>query len=224
MDNIKETIQQIEQVGFVEVRAKAVFNDMDAIKATIASFNDLGEALVYITNLDELTGVRQEIETLAESTSDRNKRAQVRQRLKSLENIEALAKSQGMHKDPDFLKKLGFLLNYGFQDQFEVQMTTGGYTFSANLKREYLREDEHLLVRKYSRFSEKDFVLFGTIAQSPETPVDSDENETRDDGEPQHLKEAIMGMVEAMSAVEHSFSGKLANEIIIDPIALYREI
>ena len=225
VDNIIETIQCIEQVGFVEVRAKAVFNDMNAIKALIEGFNDIGEAIAYITNFDELNDVRQQMEMLAESTSDRNKKAQLRQRLKSLKNIEDLAKSKGMHKDDDFLKKLGFLLDYGFQDQFEVQMTTGGYTFSANLKREHLREDEHLLVRKYSRFSEKDFVLFGTIAQSPNKPVDSDdENEDRDDGKPQHIKDAIMGMVEALSEVENSFSGKLANEIIVDPIALYREI
>ena len=33
-----------------------------------------------------------------------------------------------------------------------------------------------------------------------------------------------MNMVEALFTVESTFSGKLANEIIIDPIAIYREI
>ncbi len=224
-DNISETIECIEQVGFVEVRVQAVFNDMDAIKGTIESFNELGEALAYITNFEELEGVRQQMETLAGSTNDRNRKVQLRQKLKSLGSIENFAKSKGLRLDVDFLKKLRFLLNYGFQDQFEVQMTTGGYTFSANLKREHLREDEHMLVRKYSRFPEKPFVLFGTIAQSPNEPVDSDdEKEGSEDENPQHIKEAIMRMVEAISAVEHSFSGKLANEIVVDPIALYREI
>lgn len=223
--NIMETIQCIEQVGFVEVRAKAVFNDMNAIKDTIEGFNDLGEALAFITNFEELNGVRQQMETLVKSTSDRNQKAQLTQRLKSLQNIKNLAHSAGLRQDPDLIEKLGYLLTYGFQDQFEVQMTTGGYTFSANLKREHLREDEHLLVRKYSRFPEKQFVLFGTIAQSPNRTVDSDdEREAAEDEDPQHLKKAIMRMVEALSAMEHSFSGKLANEIIIDPIALYHEI
>lgn len=225
LDNISETIQCIEQVGFVEVKAKAVFNDMTAIKGTIESFNKLGEALAYITNFEELKEVRQQVETLAESTRDRNEKAQLRRKLKSFNNIENLAKSKGLRQDPDFLKKLGLLLNYGFQDQFEVQMTIGEYIFSANLKREHLREDEHLLVRKYSRFPEKHFVLFGTIAQSPNEPLDSqDESESSDEGDPLHLKQAILRMVEALSEVENSFSGKLANEVVIDPIALYREI
>ena len=225
VDSLNETIECIEQIGFVEIRAKAVFNDMNAIKGTIESFNELGEALTYLTSHEELATARQSIEELMESVSDRNRKAQLRQQMKSLANIENLAKSKGLHQDTDLLKKLGFLLNYGFQDQFEVQMKAGEYTFSANLKREHLREDEHMLVRKYSRFSEKPFVLFGTIAQSPNRPVESDGEEERGENDtPQHLKEALMGMVEAISAVEYGFSGKLRNEIIVDPIALYREI
>ena len=225
IENIQETVQCIDQCSFVEVRANAVFNDINTIKGTIESFNDLGDALAYVTSFKELDSVRQQIEALAQSTPDRNKKAELTQRLKSLRNIENLAKTKGLHQDPEYLKRLGFLLNYGFQDQFEVQMTTGDYTFSANLKREYLRENEHLLVRKYSRFSEKQFVLFGTIAQSPNRSVDTDDHrETGEDEEPQNVKEAIMRLVEALSAVEQKFSGKLANEIIVDPIALYCEI
>ena len=47
--NIVDTIQGIDQVSFVEVRAKVIFNDMKAIKGTMESFNELGEALAYVT-------------------------------------------------------------------------------------------------------------------------------------------------------------------------------
>ena len=170
VDNILETVPCIERVGFVEVRAKAVFNDMDAIRGVIGGFNDLGEALAYVINSEELKNVRQEMEALADSTSDRNRKAQLKQRLKYLTNVGNLAKSMGLRQDPELLKKIVSLLEYGFQDQFEVRMPTGEYTFSANLKREHLREHEHLLIRKYSRFSERPFVLLGTIAQSPINP------------------------------------------------------
>ena len=104
-------------------------------------------------------------------------------------------------------------------------MITEPYAFSANLKREYLREDEHLLVRKYSRLPEKMFVLFGTIAQDPKKPEEEgSESESTEVVAPEHIKEAVMQIVEALSGVEQSFSGKLEKEIIIDPIALYREI
>ena len=109
-----------------------------------------------------------------------------------------------------------------FQDQFEVQMPIKPYTFSANIKREYLRENEHLLIRKYSRFAEKEFVLVGTIAQSSSKSVNLEERD--EDYESQHLKEGLMYLVARLSEVESTFTGKLENEFIVDPIALYREI
>ena len=115
------------------------------------------------------------------------------------------------------------MLEYGFQDLFEVQMFLGNYTFSASLKREYIRENEHLLVRKYSRFPEKIFVLFGTVAQGPGS--DHEEAEGSPDGEgPTHLKEMILAMAGSLGDVEAHFSGRLENEVVIDPIALYCEI
>ena len=198
---------------------------MNMIKNTIKSFNEMGEALAYVTNFDKLSAVRQELDELIDSSSDRNAKARLRQRKKALENLEQVATSAGMRQDPKFLEKLGFLLDYGFQDQFEVRMSPGAYTFSANLKREYLRENEHLLVRKYSRFPEEQFVLFGTIAQSPSTPDGGDSGtKSADETAPKHIKEAVMGLVEVQYGIEDSYFGKLENEIIVDPIALYREI
>ena len=103
-------------------------------------------------------------------------------------------------------------------------MPVSGYTFSASLKREYLRDDEELLVKKYSRFSEKNFILFGTITQSPTQVMDEEEEDSVDEQSPEHLKVVITQMVEAISGIETSFFGKLVNECVIDPIALYREI
>ena len=217
----------IDNGGFVEVRSKAIFNDMKILKSTMQRFNELGEALTYVSSFDELQKVRQQLETFESSVGDKNTKAQLRARRKSLNDIEQLAKSSGLYQDPILLKKLEMLMDYGFQDQFEVQMRMGGYIFSANLKREYLRDDEQLLVKKYSRFSEKDFVLFGTVAQSPTKTKDNDSDDDEgsvDDSAPEHMKEAIMLLVEALSGVEATFSGKLWNEVVIDPIALYREV
>ena len=124
--------------------------------------------------------------------------------------------------DDNYLKNLAFVLNYAFRDQFVVQMSIEGYTFSADCKRKDLREDEHLLVRKYSRLAEKEFVLVGTITQSSSRPVEH--KEADETYEPQHLKEVIMSLAENLSVMESEFFGKLANEIIVDPIALYWEI
>ena len=205
------------------MKAKAIFNDMNMIRSTLGRLNELGEALAYLTSFEEMESIRSRLETAAESAQDRNQKARLRQRLKELSNTKNLAKSKGLLQDEALLQKLDAVLEYGFQDQFEVQMPLGEHTISANLKRDYLRENEHLLVRKYSRFSEKDFVLFGTVAQSSTRSSDY-QDEVTENSDATQMKEVIMQFIGALSHVETSLSGKLENEIIIDPIALYREI
>ena len=222
-EDIDQKISQIDNAGFIEVRGKAIFNDMNILKSTIENFNKIGEAVAYVGNFEKMEEVRNQFEKAAENTKDRNQKAKLRHKLKNTINIEKLAKDQGLQQDSDFLKHLTFVLDYGFQDQFIVQMPIRQYTFSADCKRDDFREDEQLLVRKYSRFAEKEFVLVGTVAQSSGKPRDTEEVNSKD-SEPQHLKKAIMALVEALWVVESEFSGKLENEIIIDPIAIYREI
>jgi hypothetical protein len=115
------------------------------------------------------------------------------------------------------------VLNYGFQDQLEIQMELDESIFSANLNRSFLREPEELIVRKYSRKTEVEFTLFGIITQHQR-----DEFEEQDDLEKnedyENIKEALMNLVSSLSDVENTFTGRLSNEIIIDPIALYTEL
>ena len=221
--NIDENIKQIDNAGFVKVRSKVVFNDMNLIKSTLENFNQIGEALAYVSNFEEMEEVRNQVEKAAENIKDRNQKAKLKQQLKNSTNIGKLAKDLGLQQDAKFLQHLVFVLDYGFQDQFIVQMPMGQCTFSADCKRDDFRENEHSLVRKYSRFSEKEFVLVGTVAQSSGEPIDYEEV-NYEDAKPLHPKEAIMALVGAHSLIESQFSGKLENEIIIDPIAIYREI
>ena len=221
-EDIDEKIEQIDNAGFIAVRGKVVFNDMNILKSTIENFNQIGEALAYIVNFENMEEVRNQFEKVVENTKDRNQKAKLRQRLKNTTNVEKLAKDQGLKQDKAFLEKMAFLLNYGFQDQFIVQMSIGQYTFSTDCKRDNFRENEDLLVRKYSRIPEKEFVIVGTIAQNLGESINYVESNEKQD--PSHLKESIMTLVEGLSTVESEFTGKLENEIIIDPIAIYQEI
>ena len=224
-DSIEEVIPSLEKVNFIEVRATAMFNDMNTLKSTITGFNALGEAFTYLTNFETIATAQKEIDELEGNTKDRNQKARIREKRRELSNIAKMADDAGLRQDPTLLEHLGFLLEYGFQDQFEVRMPVGEYVFSGNLKREYLREDEHLLVRKFSRFPDRDFVLFGIVAQAP-TPVEEDVDD-KGSQEPSlagTMKEAVMQLVQIIADVEENFTGRLANEVVVDPIAMYREI
>ena len=133
-----------------------------------------------------------------------------------------MADADGLRQDPELLKSLAHILKFGSQDRFEVQLPVGEFIFSADLKREYIRENEHLLVRKFSRFPDCEFVPFGAVAQAPK--LDERHNEQASEVLiPENLKEAIMNMIHSLSDIEANFIGRLTNEVVIDPIALYRE-
>ena len=99
-------------------------------------------------------------------------------------------------------------------------MNLSNHIASANLNRKFLREPEDLVIRKYSRQTEVQFTLFGIITQyekeQTSPPEAAHDYET--------LKEAIMNMVSHITNLESAFTGRLSNEIIIDPIAMYTEL
>ncbi len=135
--------------------------------------------------------------------------------------INAIAKESGLQLDQEFIEDLSLVLNYGFQDQLEVQMKVANTIISANLNREFLRENEDLVIRKYSRKTEVNFTLFGIITQHINHEIENDEVLDNDE---ENMKVALMNMVSSLSDLESTFTGRLDNEIIIDPIALYTEL
>lgn len=212
------------QVGtdksFIKITSKATFNDINTINNTLKNFNKIGKALAHITNFQEISAVREQLEKAKQNTKDRNQKSKLQTQLKSMTNINKLAAESGLQQDQSFLDDLSLVLTYGFQDQLEIQMEFIESIFSANLNRSYLREPEELVIRKYSRKTEVEFTLFGIITQHQREKLD--ELEENEDYE--NIKEALMNLVSHLSNVEASFTGRLSNEIIIDPIALYTEI
>lgn len=220
-ENAKAEIQSFQDFSFVKVKAKATFNDINSINKTLKEFNNIGKALAHVTNFKQIEELHSQLEKSKNSIKDRNKRAIAQRQQKSLTNISKLAKDSGLTQNQKFLDDLSYLLSFGFQDQFEIQLSTDHHVFSANLKREELREPEDLLMRKYSRKTEKEFVVFGVVTQSSS---DIDLNLNDESGEYENIKEALMNLVAHLTNMEMTFTGRLSNEIIIDPIAVYTEL
>lgn len=187
----------IDAKSFIKVKAKVTFNDIKTINNTLVNFNKIGKALVHITNYKEISEVREQLEKVRTSVKDRNQRSKLEKKVKDMANINKLAKESGLQQDQSFLDDLALVLNYGFQDQFEIQMELSGFYFTANLKRESLREDESLIIRKYSRQTEVDFVLFGVITQYQGPKID----EVEESEEYESIKEALMNLVSHLTNI-----------------------
>ncbi len=210
----------MEEKSFIKVTAKATFNDINSLVSTLTDFNRMGKALTYVTNYQDINSVKKELSRVQKSKNERSKISEISSKLKDISNIDKQALEAGLQHDEEFLSDLSFLLEYGFQSQLEVQMNLLNNIVSANLNRVFLRESEDLVIRKYSRQTEVEFTLFGIITQYKKEQV----SPPRIEGDPKTIKEAIMNMVAHVTNLEAAFTGRLSNEIIIDPIALYTEL
>lgn len=225
--NVAKTLGNLDDYEFVKVKGRLLFSDIKLISETINNFNELGEALVYITNFQNLEQLKQQYSGVLSQARNRNDKAFAKQASNKVDDLSAIAREIGLNMDQGFLDRLKFVLSYGYKEQLEVKVylsTDSGenyYLFSAPLKRNYLKEEEHLIVSKFSRYSEKEFVIFGMITQSKGSQADLP---IEQGASPEDIKQAVSQMVLGILNLEKQFVGKVENEILIDPIAVYREI
>ncbi|PHR53580.1 MAG: hypothetical protein COA44_15255 [Arcobacter sp.] len=217
LDELKASINDF---SFIKIKAKAVFNDVNKITELFSEFNTIGEALAHMGAHERITELNSELALLKSQTPDRNKKSLLEAEHKKLTNIKALAKENGLYQDQKLLDNLSLLTKYGFSDQFEIAQSKGDVLFTSCLKRDLLREKEDLLVKKYSRKTEKDIVVFGMISQA----FSGHETEVEEKEDFSNMKEAILHLVDHLTNIENSISGKQDNEVVIDPIAVYFEV
>ncbi|SIQ11204.1 DUF6414 family protein [Marinobacterium stanieri] len=205
--------------SFIKIKSKAVFNDVNKITEMFSEFNKIGEALAHANIFEQQNILNQEIELLKQAGKQNMVKAKTAE-LKKLSNLSDRAKQMGLYHDQKFLDNLSLMTKYGFSDQFEVSQKLGDGLFTSCLKRNFLRENEDLLVKKYSRKTVRDVTVFGIVSQDLNDPrAEIDEKNDFD-----NLKQAILNLIEHVTNIEKSISGKQKNEIVIDPIAVYFDI
>lgn len=168
-----------------------------------------------------------EAEEKLKDLTDRNKKAVLKQQIKSVASIRNLAKEKGLYQDETFLKHLSYLLTYMMKDDFEVQLSLANSDgksvfFNSPLARESLREPCDAIIRKYSRQCEEPLTLLGMITQgrkSKDLGTTSDEK-----GTPENFRQVLLTLVNATATIEETFFARLENEYLIDPIALFRQL
>jgi hypothetical protein len=228
--NIAEKFDELESYSFVKITGRAVFNDLKIIEHTLSNFNNFGYALGYVTKKaaydEQMEGLNEQVKQIP----DRNQKAKAKNLLKNTTQFRKVLMEEGLQLEDEYIKQMSYLLNYGYNEQIEIQIPLNDTClFSAQLDRECLKDDEHRIIKKYSRETEKEFVLFGILTQvkkesDRESLLRDKTEDWVDDEEDGNLKEAIMNIVRTLTGVEKSFTGKLDYEYIIDPISMYMEL
>ncbi|ACK67498.1 conserved hypothetical protein [Rippkaea orientalis PCC 8801] len=212
--NVNE--DKLKEYSFIKVTAKATFYDVEQITKLIENFNDLGKAFTYLQNRSSFHIDNNIIENPQKSSKGFATKVN-RQEMELLK----IAQKEGLYLDEKFLDSILFLIKQGFQNNLEIHQKVNKLLYSAPLKRECLREKEEMIIRKYSRKTEKELIVLGLITQISQETIDLSplHNESLS-----NMKEVVINVVEHLTNIEQEFSGKTKNEVTIDPIAVYSEL
>lgn len=216
-----DTTDTIQSKGIVKVTGRAVFNDYSSLQTTMSRFNSIGESFGYFQFSEQIKSLNDSASNALQSTKDRNQKAKIKNinaRTNSL--LIKFLQENGLHIAEEDIKHMLNIMEYGFHGELEFRVSPSGLPFqlSAILNREYLRDSESHFVSKYSRQTEYDFTMIGIITQSGKT------SESLAEREPTGIKNACLNLVNKLTVVENVFLGRIDNECIIDPIAIYREL
>ena len=215
-----DEISDLQDKGFVRIRGKIFFCDYARMQYIIENFNNIGRALGRLQGAIFYEQI-EEIKHNANETKDREKRNRQQQNAKySEKQIENLLKSAGLVLDEKYVKNLSTVMKFGYQDGFEVRiiLEDSPLLFSAVINQSCLKENENVLISKYSRITEKEFTVIGVITQVGNSKPKLPNNEGED------MKTATQGMHEMIANLEMQFNGRSSNECIIDPIAIFTEL
>ncbi|MEZ0369201.1 MAG: hypothetical protein ACAI44_08970, partial [Candidatus Sericytochromatia bacterium] len=191
-------------------------------------FNQIGEAITFVTHYGDLNRMHEEYKGLIEKVNQSSANKHMKQtKLKELErvyqqstDIKELVKSSHLHTDQNFIDKVSLLLDYGYKNLFELQIKAGPGLFAAVLEEGCLREPHDLIVRRYAKQTDRRITLFGVVTQHPQAKADPGPLNT----EAGSIKEAVINLAMQLSNVDTQFAGKTSNEITLDPIAVYTEL
>ncbi|NNB86708.1 DUF6414 family protein [Corallococcus exiguus] len=208
---------------FVRVSGPAIFDDAQMLRDMVVKFNDFVDALAYVSNLGKKQAMQDAVDKAGEGVKDRNELARLARQLRQF-SPQSLSKEAGLRMDEEYMRRLAYLMEYGYGNQLQMQIPIeaegGDLVFSTILKRDSLREEQGVLVKKYARLMEQRVTIVGVPTQSG-GPVAS--LRLKDNAEPA-VKVGLARAVSNLSEIELGFSGRMDNEVVIDPIAVYAEI
>ena len=229
--------------SFVKVTGKIRFNDYTAVQRIIESLNKMNEALQYVSTFEERNLRIAELRIQIQAAESKLKR-ELHETIRTLSSWKSDSQI-----DQEYINKLSYLLDFGYGDHLEAQISLSSPNRSrsrivtAILNRECMRESMAMEIKKYSRRPDQHFTILGVVTQRGKAkPDESNPLDVIEEGSikeantlenkeepsnivsPNHLKTHISSMMENVAEIESGFTGCLENEIIIDPIAIYREV
>jgi len=220
----------VAAADLVRVTGFADFNDNVALSTVIKNFNQLARATTELAHHGEFEAAWNELRDQSHTKQNPQKLKEARKALEK--GMEELVKKAS--QPPEMLQNLLQLLDHGLGQQLELRVSphlpSTSVVVTSLLNRECLRESEPSLIAKYGRRAQLPLTVVGLVTQcgsdfpNEGSPIRKRPTESDSDSPPSSMKEAILGLIARLSAMEAFFLQIGDNELRIDPIAVYRRM
>lgn len=217
-----DSLDSLSSKRIVKISGKAIFDDYQAIIDTLNNFNSIGEAIAYCSMISE----DQDIKTLLNlplQSNDRNAKAKTKITQRVIQQKwNDMLESIGLRLEEEKIKSLITLLRFSFREQmaFRIIQAESGIVALANLNKMYLRDPMEILIPRFSRKTELELSLIGIITQCGQKQASS--LPSMEDSE--KMKFSVQNVISQIGDMKETFTGRLSNEIVIEPIAIYHEV
>lgn len=210
------TIESLREKSFIRIKGKIIFEDFNRLRYIIENFNEIGRAMGELLGICNLEHNRDAQYT--KNREEKNKQQIAANNAKK--HTQQLLIENGLNLDERMVKNISKIFEIGYQNNYDIRFVVkeADLLYTAIINQAFLQESEQNLIFKYSRKSEKEFTLIGTISQSGlekvELPVQSGNS----------MRDYSLNVIDKLSNLENVFVGRADNECIIDPIAIFTEV
>lgn len=219
-DTALDVREKIGNCKIIRVKSPGMFVDSNEIVKSLRAFSTIIQSFGIVTTNDkriELLGEIQELlDTASSSGSRKAELGRLQSQLKALSNPQSHGDQTG--NDKLYQTHLADVIEYCFKGSLDLSLVLGELHVSGELSREGLRESIESIIKKYSRISEVEFTMVGIVTQCGDEKTNGGEVDFTT------MRSGIRNSVVALSKFEDNFSGRLDNEVIVDPIAVYIEL
>lgn len=218
----QDTLETLSSKRIIKITGKAIFDDYQAIIDTLSNFNSIGEAIAYCS----LTTEGQDLKSLFDSCpqpKDRNAKAKTKITQKVIQQKwREMLEIAGLRLEDEKINSLLTLLRFSFRGQmaFRIIQQKTDIVALANLNKTYLRDPIEILIPRFSRKTEATLSLIGIVTQSGQDKAEYVPSLI--DGE--KMKPSVQNVISQLGDMEETFTGRLANELVVEPIAIYHEL
>jgi hypothetical protein len=230
---LENYLEKIKDAYLLRVHGSPEIEDYQRMREFMDQFNSLADAIAYSTvhfgkTRENLDAAEQEIRNI----QDPNKRAAAKKRYEAATDIKKLAKEMGLRQDEQLLKNLILFNELFYPGGFDITITPSdskGIVYRAVLDRRWLRIQPNMLKALYGTLVQSEWTIVGQATFIPD--IHNQTNDTAEESEDiitndtPSMRDPFRNMFRSERTLENMFQqSKKRVEIIIAPLAIYREI